>query len=116
MTFIATEKKSASSKTIEENIYINDRLTNFRKGLFYASRQLFKRKILAATWTQHGNVLVRKELSDEPRQISTYKDLEEFNPKETLQNCNILDEIGSDSASIKTHITDYDFSELSETD
>ncbi len=65
-TLYSNRKKSASNKKIEQNVYINDRLTSYRKGLFYAARQLYKRKKIAAAWTQHGNILVRKELEDAP--------------------------------------------------
>ncbi len=108
-TFYSNRKKTAASQNIRENVYVNDRLTNYRKNLFYAARQLFKQKRVTAAWTQHGNVLVRKTPNDAPTQIYSHKDLEEFRISEMLQNSELQDD-----DSIVTHISDYDFSELSD--
>ena len=108
-TFYSNRKKSAASENIKENVYVNDRLTSYRKNIFYAARQLFKQKRVTAAWTQHGNVLVRKTPNDGPKQIHSHKDLEEFRVTEMLQTRD-----AQDNDSIVTHISDYDFSELSD--
>ncbi len=110
--FYNNRKKTVLSKNIEENIYVNDRLTNRRKGIFYACRKLFKAKKVAATWTQHGNILVRKTTDDQAKEIQSYKDLEEFNFKQRGNQSTSDDNITlGDTVSITIHITDYDFSE-----
>ncbi len=108
-TLYSNTKKSATSEDIKENVYVNDRLTTYRKNLFYAARQLFKQKKVAAAWTQHGNVLVRKTLTDTPKQVYNHKDLEEFHVNELLQTND-----SQDNSSTVTHTSDYDFSELSD--
>ncbi len=112
-TFYDQRKKTASSKKISQNVYINDRLTRHRKELFYSARHLFKRNKIAAAWTQQGNVLIRAKVNDPPKQVFSLKDLHEFTMESVLQNSDSeCGEIMEDSASVTTHtISDYDFSD-----
>ncbi len=108
-TFYGQRKKTPLSKEIYQNIYVNDRLTRYRKQLFYSARQLFKKKKIAAAWTQKGNVLIRREENDPPKQVFGQKDLKEFTT-ETLQGNS--DSEYEENASLTTHtISDYDFSD-----
>ncbi len=112
--FYDRRKKTASSKKISQNVYINDRLTRHRKELFYSARQLFKNNKIAAAWTQQWNVLIRRKANDSPKQVFSLKDLDEFTTeqctKAVLQNSD--SECGEHSGSVTTHtIRDYDFSD-----
>lgn len=57
----------------QPNIYINEQLTEYRASLFYAARKLVKKKQLHSAWTQRGNILVRQEENDRPKQIKHHK-------------------------------------------
>ncbi len=83
-TFHTKRKKAAPHKDPAKNIYVNDVLTTYRKGLFYAARKLYKGKKLCAAWTQQGNVLVRKTEGDKAMEIKCYDDLVPFRDG----NCN----------------------------
>ncbi len=54
-------KKAATYSDPKKNIYLNDRLTEYRRDLLYAVRQLVKRKRILAAWSQQGNILIRKK-------------------------------------------------------
>ncbi len=73
--FYLQRKKTSPHKDSQKNIYINDQLTNLRKGLFYQARKLLKSHKLHAAWTQNGNVLVRKSEGGSVVQILNYEDL-----------------------------------------
>ncbi len=73
--FYLMRKTTTPHKDPQKNIYINDQLTNFRKGLFYQARKLLKSHKLYAAWTQNGNVLVRKSEGSSVVQILKYEDL-----------------------------------------
>ena len=105
--FYNNRKKTASSKNICENIYVNDRLTRYRKGLFFKARQLFKAKVITAAWTQNGNVLIRRDIDSPPQQILGYNDLEEHG---NVNECPTgLDNKPGDTDSVETHISNYEF-------
>ena len=76
--FYQKRKTLSVNKDPSKNIYVNDRLTDYRKGLFFATRKLYKAKKLFATWTQKGNVLVRKDEDSAVVQIHSYRDLDVF--------------------------------------
>ncbi len=73
--FYLKRKETAPHKDPKQNIYINDQLTELRKGLFYQARKSLKAHKLHAAWTQNGNVLVRKSEGGSVIQILTYEDL-----------------------------------------
>ncbi len=64
--FYEKRKRTAQSKYPQENIYVNDHITEYRKELFYEARKLYKAKLVCAAWTQHGNVLIRKNTDESP--------------------------------------------------
>ena len=111
-TFYKNRKLTAPCKNPEENIYINDRITDYRKSLFYEARKLYKTKRVIAAWTQFGNILIRETADDKPKQISSYADLEEFyiNTKENNEDEKYVTEPGnaiSDTESLKSHLSNY---------
>ncbi len=90
-------KKAATHSDPNKNTYFNDRLTEYRRDLLYAARQLVKRKRILAAWSQQGNVLIRKTDKDSVVQITSHEQLRELNT--------IPDEIGQ---SVGDPDTDYD--------
>ncbi len=112
--FYDNRKKAALSKNIYDNIYINDRLTRFRKTLFYAARQLFKNKKVAAAWTQHGNVLIRETTNSPPREICSHKDLEIIYSQDRINSDIKVAKSSSANSSIASLISDHTFSETEE--
>ena len=111
--FYDLRKKTASSKEVNKNVYINDHLTRYRKQLFYSARQLFKRKLVAAAWTQHGNILLRGVVNGPPIQIFSQKDLDQFRVEEILQDSDLECGLSSNDNGSQTNVTisDYDFSD-----
>ncbi len=59
----------------QPNVFINEQLTEHRANLFYAARKLVKSNKIHSAWSQRGNILVRKEEGDKPRQVSTHEQL-----------------------------------------
>ncbi len=111
--FYQNRKKTSPSKHPINNIYINDRITRYRKGLFYEARKLYKNKQVVAAWTQHGNVLIRKSENDRPIEITCYENLQEIVPmasteeiEEHIPRNNSDISLGSES--LKSHISDYE--------
>ncbi len=113
-SFHEQRKKTAPYKKTEENVYINDHLTRHRKELFYSAQHLFKRKKIAAAWTQQGNVLIREKVNGAPKQIFCLKDIERFNLEGTPEVSDSEDRSTQhDDGSITTHtISDYDYSDF----
>ncbi len=111
--FYDLRKKTASSKEVIKNVYINDHLTRYRKQLFYSARQLFKRKLVAAALTQQGNVLIRGIVNGPPIQIFSQKDLDQFGVEEILQDSALECGMTSNDYDSLTNLTisDYDFSD-----
>ena len=68
-------KKLITPGNPAKSMYINDCLTKHRQQLLYTARQLVKRKKLFAAWSQHGNILVRKEEDSEVIHIKDNGDL-----------------------------------------
>ena len=73
--FYQNRKKTVNYSDPENNIYVNDHLTEYRTNIFYATRQLVKRKKIFAAWTQQGNVLIRKNEGDQPEHIRSHEQL-----------------------------------------
>ena len=107
--FYERRKRTAQSKYPDENIYINDHITEYRKKLFYEARKLYKAKLVCAAWTQHGNVLIRKNTDESPVQIFSHSDLEEYRTRSSSDIDQKLSTVPSSSSSIKTHISDYEY-------
>ncbi len=92
--FYLKRKMTTPHKDPGKNIYINDQLTHFRKGLFYQARKMLKSHKLHAAWTQNGNVLVRKSEGGSVLQILKYQDLR------ALQDQDYEDNLMSGDASL----------------
>ncbi len=109
--FYNKRKNLVPSKVPQNNIYVNDRLTNHRKALFYEARKLYKSRKLYAAWTQKGNVLVRQKEDGPIKQINSFEDLRMLTGNR-LGSCNSSMEISSPdpsySAEISSHLSDYD--------
>ncbi len=100
-----SRKKVAGNKDPSKNIYINDRITNHRKGLFYSARKLSKSKKMFAAWTQRGNVLIRKSEGGPVVQINNYRDLN----MDQGADMGISSATCSNSETLRSHLSDYDF-------
>ncbi len=57
------------------NIYINEDLTLHRAKLFHDARQLVKQKRLHSTWTQQGNIMLKKNEEDRPTAVYDNEEL-----------------------------------------
>lgn len=57
-------------------IFISDHLTTRTGYLFFLTRKLVREGKLAATWTTHGNLYVKKREGDYPARINDESDLE----------------------------------------
>ena len=71
-------KKTAAHSDPKKNIYVNDKLTEYRRDLLYAARQLVKHKKILAAWSQQGNVLIRKTDQDDVIQVACHEQLTEM--------------------------------------
>ncbi len=100
--FYENRKKTSPHKDTARNIYINDHLTNYRKGLFFSTRKLLKSKKLYAAWTQNGNVLIRKTEKGTIKEIQSHEALAEYMDKFGLPGTSSDDSISG------TGITDKD--------
>ncbi len=89
------------------SVYINDCLTKHRQQLLYTARQLVKRKKLFAAWSQHGNILVRKEEDSAIIQINDNSDLMVLKTAESQHDEAQHTSIESDS--VVSHLSDYDY-------
>ena len=110
--FHENRKKTAPHKDPAKNIYVNDVLTNYRKGLFYAARKLYKAHKLCAAWTQQGNVLVRKSDGDKATEIKCYDDLIPFRDShysysDSNSESNPMDD--PDDKDELSHLSDYSY-------
>ncbi len=119
-SFYQKRKKTAPHKDPKMNIYVNDQLTNYRKGLFYQARKLLKSHKLHAAWTQNGNVLVRKSEGEPLKQIRNYEDLRmlyDIDYGETIASMNSHEGVSNLSLSklslsndeLMSHISDYSY-------
>ena len=76
--FYQRRKKTFVNSDPKKNVYINDRVTTHRSNLLYAARQLVKRSRIHSSWTQYGNVMIRKTEHDKPTEIKSHDDLAVF--------------------------------------
>ncbi len=112
--FYGNRKKLATSKIPHMNIYVNDRLTNHRKAVFFQARKLYKSRKLFSTWTQKGNVLVRLKEDGPITQIENFEDLRSLTESVLSlrsQNSPLQDSSPSSSyaADIASHLSDYSY-------
>ncbi len=70
-------RKRLMHKEEQPNVFINDHLTEHRANIFFEARRLVKVRKLHSAWTQKGNILVRREESDKPKQIRSHEQLAE---------------------------------------
>ncbi len=103
-------------KDPQKNIYINDQLTNFRKGLFYQARKLLKSHKLHAAWTQNGNVLIRKSEGGSVVQIMKYEDLRSLQDKDygdnlmsTDSSLNVSSNLTLTNEEMLSSVSDYSY-------
>lgn len=54
------------------NIYINEKLTEYRSGLFYNTSKLVKKNRIQSTWTQECNIMVKTKAKSRPIQITSH--------------------------------------------
>ncbi len=71
-------KKTAPHSDPKKNIYVNDKLTEYRRDILYAARQFVKRKKILAAWSQQGNILIRKTDKDHVIQVTCHEQLTEM--------------------------------------
>ncbi len=70
-----SKRKNLVPKPDQINVFINEQLSEHRANIFFAARKLVKSKKLHSAWSQRGNILIRKEEGDRPKQISTHEQL-----------------------------------------
>ncbi len=109
--FHEQRKKTSQSKDVTQNIYINDHLTDFRKGLFFRARQLVKHKKVYMAWTQKGNVLIRKEENGKVIQVTSYSDMNSLieDTEHLLNEYNSSDVSSYNQGDMMSHISDYEY-------
>ncbi len=73
--FYERRKKTPVSYNIESSIYINEDLTLHRAKLFHDARKLKKQGRLHSTWTQFGNIMVKRTIEDIPKAVYDHSDL-----------------------------------------
>ena len=56
----------------ENPIFINEDITPRRSKLFYDARKMKKSGKLHATWTQHGNIIIKVTESSKPQPVNSY--------------------------------------------
>ncbi len=104
--FYNNRKKVATSKLPHQNIYVNDKLTNHRKGLFYQARKLYKSRKLFAAWTQKGNILVRLKEDSPIIQVNNYADMRRLRETNSMQDSSLHT---AETISELSDLSDYDF-------
>ncbi len=62
----------------QPSIFINEQLTECRANIFFAARKLVKAKKLHSTWSQKGNILVRKTETAKPKPMRSHNELAEI--------------------------------------
>ncbi len=73
--FYGKRKKTPVSDDIENSIYINEDLTLHRAKLFHDARKMKKQGRIHATWTQYGNIMVKRNSEDQPKAVYDHSDL-----------------------------------------
>ena len=58
-------------KLRNQNIFISEDLSPSESSLFFKARQLRKANIILSTWTKDGKTFVRKDIGDEPIELSS---------------------------------------------
>ena len=107
--FHGNRKKTAPHKDPAKNIYVNDLLTTYRKGLFYAARKLYKSHKICAAWTQQGNVLVRKMDGEKAVEVKSYDDLRPFQDENYSSSyVHSMSDLTNDD--VISHLSDYSYS------
>ena len=102
-------KKLSGNRNPAQNIYINDRITHYRQGLFFQARKLCKAKKVFAAWTQKGNVLVRKSEGGPVVEIHSYKDLSNIIENQMSVNSSSLSSLTITNEEMLSHLSDYDY-------
>ena len=82
--FYQNRQKTANHSDPESSIFINDHLTEYRRNVFYAVRQLVKKGEVFAGWSQQGNILIRRNEGDPPIHIHCHEQLAEMKLTEML--------------------------------
>ncbi len=103
--FHGNRKKTAPHKDPAKNIYVNDLLKTYRKGLFYAARKLFRSDNICAAWTHQGNVLVRKSDGEQAIEIKCNDDLQVFQDK-TYSSSYVYSVSDLTSDDVNSHLSD----------
>ena len=106
-TFYQKRKNVAADKDPKKNIYVNDRITNHRKSLFYSARKLCKAKKVFAAWTQKGNVLIRKSENGAVIEIKNYKNLRNIDPDSDPRLSKTS--VSTPNEDMMSHLSDYDY-------
>ncbi len=73
--FYERRKKTPMSDNIENSIYINEDLTLHRAKLFHDARKMRKQGRIHATWSQFGNIMVKRSSEDQPKAVYDHSDL-----------------------------------------
>ena len=82
--FYQNRQKTANHSDPGSSIFVNDHLTEYRRNVFYAVRQLVKKKEVFAGWSQQGNILIRRNEGDQPIHIHCHEQLAEMKLAEML--------------------------------
>ena len=82
--FYQNRQKIANHSDPEHSIFVNDHLTEYRRNVFYAVRQLVKKKEVFAGWSQQGNILIRRNEGDSPVHVQCHEQLAEMKLAEKL--------------------------------
>ncbi len=98
--FYQNRKKMINYTDSKNNIYANDHLTEYRRNVFYATRQLVKQKKVFAAWTQQGNILIRKNEGDQPEHIRSHEQLSQMKLVEDAND-------SSEAQDISEELDDY---------
>ncbi len=102
-------KKLSCNKNPAQNIYINDRITHYRQGLFFQARKLCKAKKVFAAWTQKGNVLIRESEGGPVVEIHSYKDLSSITEKQMSIDSSMPSSLTIANEEMLSHLSDYDY-------
>ncbi len=97
-------KKLITNKDPNRNIYINDKLTEHRQNVLYASRKLVKAHKIFAAWSQAGNVLIRKTEGSKIIQVDDHENLRNVVEDQARQSVS-----EEDNSETLTHLSDYSF-------
>ncbi len=73
--FYRRRKMTPTYENTSQSTYINDDLTLQRAKLFHDTRKLVKQKQLHSTWTQQGNIMVKKNEEDRPIAVYDHQEL-----------------------------------------